>query len=112
MWGENHPLPIKSKIKERLIGRFSLGQSVWIGTGLYLSSKMSNFIGPLTIFHNFIFQRIHYGIPLLICAFFGFARHNKTGLMYGKYLILMLDLRFRRRTFLYRKMNTKEGGDY
>jgi hypothetical protein len=112
MWGDNHPLPYNSQIKERLIGRFSFGQSIWIGTGIFLSVKMSKIVPLIPFINNFIICRIHYLFPLAVMVFFGFARHKKTGLMYGSYLSLILRLRFKRRKYLYRKKNIVEGGDH
>ncbi|CAN7767413.1 hypothetical protein LJR153_007320 [Paenibacillus sp. LjRoot153] len=112
MWGDNHPLPYNSQIKERLIGRFSFGQSIWIATGIYMAVKMSKNVPTIPFIDNFIVCRIHYLLPIAVAIFFGFAKHNKTGLMFGNYLGLILRLRFKRRKFLYRKKNIREGGDY
>lgn len=109
-WGQAHPLPYNSKIKERLIGRFSFGQSAWILAGLFLSYKMSQYVPRLG--NDMLFSRIHYLLPLALCLFLCYTKQPATGLPIGKYILIIVNLRMRRRTYLYRKRNTVKGGDH
>jgi hypothetical protein len=108
-WREHHPMPYQSKLKEKFLGPFSLSETAWLGFGLYLSYQLSKLTNPFG--DDIIFSRIHYLIPLGITAFLAFGRHPRTGLAIGKYVITIVNLRRRRRKFLYRKVNIIEGGD-
>ncbi|MFT9486603.1 MAG: hypothetical protein ACH0QD_04440 [Tepidibacillus sp.] len=109
MWGEGHPLPYESKIKEKIVGPLSLDEFGWIALGTFLSYQMSKYVPRIG--NDFIFSRIHYLLPIAITWLFAYGIHPRTGLPIGKYLILITKLRLRRRKFLYRKVNTVEGGD-
>lgn len=111
MWGEYHPLPYTSKIKEKIIWKFSPADFGWIVLGFYLSVQFASITGPISLFSSVVFSRIHYAMPLGICALLAYGKHPATGLGLVSYLYVILSIRFRRRKFLYRKTHIVEGGD-
>jgi hypothetical protein len=109
MWGQYHPIPYQSKIKEKFIGPLSLDQTLWWSAGGLLSYQMSQIIPPIG--SDWFYSRLHYGIPLAFCAFLCHSKHRRTGLPFWKYLYLVTRLRLRQRRYLYRKSNVVPGGD-
>ena len=113
MYGEHHPLPYQSKIKEKFVSflniRLTLVEFAWWIVGISLSTKLMKIIPPIG--NDWMFSHIHQFIPFYITLLIAHGRHPRTGLSLAKYLILMVMIRFRRRKFTYRKVNTAEGGD-
>ncbi|NDI36654.1 hypothetical protein [Chengkuizengella sediminis] len=109
MWGQYHPIPYQSKLKEKFLGPLSFGETIWMGIGAVLSYQMTKFIPPIG--SDIIFSRIHYFIPLALTWYLAYGKHP-TGFTIGKYLIMMILIRLRNRKYLYRRVNIKTGGDH
>lgn len=111
MWGQHHPLPYETKMKERFFGPLSIGEAIWIFVGAVLSFQMTKVIPPLPL-NTIVIKYIHYLIPVGIAAFMAFATHPRTGFSIVKYFAIVFLMRFRRRKYFYRKVNIVEGGDH
>ncbi len=105
MWGQYHPIPYQSKIKEKFLKIFGIGlsftQALWWSAGGYLSYQMSKVVPPLG--SDWMYSRLHYAIPFAACMYLCYFKHTGTNLPVWKYYGLILRLRFRRRVFLYKK---------
>lgn len=105
MWGQYHPIPYKSRIKEKFITLFGIGlsfsQAVWWSVGGYLSVQMSKVIPRIGT--DWLYSRIHYAIPFLICMYLCYAKHTGTNLPVWKYYFFTIRLHLRQRRFLYKK---------
>lgn len=114
MYREIHELPYQSGLKEKFLSigpfSFSLGESTWVGLGVMLSYKMTQYVPPIP-FLSMPWDYVHYLIPLLVAYFFSKAKHPSTGLSLWKYMIRWVQIRTRQRVFYYRKVNTVKGGD-
>lgn len=96
---EYHPLS-KITVKEKLLGNLSYGESMWVVLGLYLSSKMAEIVPKLPFSSDwFLFQYIHYAIPLVICLVLGFVEH-KSGLSLLKYFASYVGYKRRKKKIL------------
>lgn len=105
MYGEYHPIPYQSKIKEKIISIWGIGlslsEALWWAAGGILSMQFAKFAPPIG--SDWMYSKLHQAIPFAICVFLAHAKHPSTGLPYWKYLFLMLQLRTRQRFFIYRK---------
>lgn len=110
MWGQHHPLPYQTKMRERFLGPFSISEALWMFGGVMLSIHMTKVVPPLPL-NTVVIKYFHYLIPVGVAAFMAYATHPRTGFSISKYLLLIFLMRFRRRKFLYRKVNIVEGGD-
>ena len=91
-----HPLS-KETVKEKLLFRMSIEQTAWVLAGLFLSMKMTEIVPKLPF--SLIFAYIHYLIPLLVCAFFGFIEH-KSGLSFLAYFLSYRRYKKRKKTWV------------
>lgn len=105
MYGEYHPIPYQSKIKEKIISvggiGLSLSEALWWAAGGILSKQFARIAPPIGT--DWMYSRLHQAIPFAICVFLASSRHPATGLSYWKYLFLMFQSRMRQREFVYRK---------
>lgn len=105
MWGHYHPIPYQSKIKEKFISIAGIGlsftQAAWWAVGGYLSVQMSKVVPRLGT--DWLYSRVHYFIPFLICMYFCYSKHPATNLPVWKYYFYVLRLRLKKRKFLYKK---------
>lgn len=109
MYGEYHTIPYQSNIKEKFLWKFSLSETLWIAAGLWSSYQMFQYIPSLGSY--FPLSYLHFLTPLLLCLFMCYAKEKSTKIPYWKYLYWIIKLRFSRRTYYYRKVNTVKGGD-
>lgn len=91
-----HPLS-KTTVKEKLLFKMSIEQTAWILSGIFLSMKMTDYVPKLPF--SLLFGYIHYLIPLLICAFFGFIEH-RSGLSFLAYFISLRKYIKRKKTWI------------
>lgn len=105
MWGQFHPIPYRSKIKEKFISLFgislSISQAIWWAMGGILSFQMSKVIPRIG--NDWMYSRVHYFIPFGICVFLCQTKHPSTGLPIWKYYMLTILLRFSKRSYVYDK---------
>lgn len=76
-----HPLS-KMTVKEKLLFKLSISQSLWVLGGVFIAVKMADIVPPLPF--SFPYAQIHYMIPLGICCVFAFVNH-KSGLSLIQY---------------------------
>lgn len=105
MWGQYHPIPYRSKIKEKFLTVFGIGldfkQALWWATGLFLSVQMSKRIPRIG--EDWFYSRMHYAIPFLLCMILCYGRHAGTNLPLWKYGVRIFRLKISRRHYLYKK---------
>ncbi|MDR6243452.1 hypothetical protein JOC58_001339 [Paenibacillus hunanensis] len=105
MWGQYHPISYKSRIKERFLKiagiSLSFKDTIWWGLGLYLSTRMSQFVPRIG--SDWLYSRIHYGIPFAVCLYLCYAKHTGTNLPVWRYYAGIIKLRLRKRIYQYRK---------
>ena len=96
---EYHPLS-KITVKEKFLGNWSFVESIWVVSGLYLSSKMAELVPKLPISSDlFVLQYIHYALPLGICFILGFVEH-RSGLGLLSYLASYMSYKRRKKRIL------------
>lgn len=109
MYGQYHPLPYQSKIKEKFITFFGIGlsfsQSVWWAVGGILSYKMAQIVPRIG--DDWFYSRLHYAIPFAVCLFLCHSKHGTTGLPIWKYYWRVIQLHLRQREFMYLKMSNR-----
>ncbi|MNB79171.1 hypothetical protein D3C81_1087240 [compost metagenome] len=108
MWGQYHPVPYKSKIKETFLRVFginlSLDQTLWWAAGAFLSYRFAKLVPPIG--NDWLYSRLHQFIPFALCLYLCYGKHQKTGLPIWRYYRLIIGLRLRQRRFTYRKFRT------
>lgn len=103
-WGEVHEIPYDSKVQERIIGPFSLGQVVWILPSAIVSYQFSQLIPKIPI-DSIIFSRIHWLLPLGIGFLFAYFKNTKTNQSLFETILTYILIRKRRRVFVYKRYN-------
>lgn len=95
-----HPVPYRSGIKSRFIGKFSFTESVWLSIGLYFTYILFRYTPQLL--PDPALGRLHTVIPLAIAAFMAFAEHPEMKVPFSTFVLLKIKHYYRKKQFFFR----------